>query len=346
MVPTFAITPEKEASIPHYFYRQWTYSPPEVTGVSLAGKTAIVTGSNTGLGLECSRQFLDLGLSKLILAVRSETKGAAAAAELAAGRNLPAGAIEVWPMDLADYDSIVAFAARANASLDRLDILVANAGLVTAVHEPNPTTGHDQVIQVNYLSTALSVLLLLPVIRAKRANQPGPTRITFTSSDASSWTSFKERGAKPLLPAFDRPDADMADHYFISKMFGQFFVAELAKHVPTSLAVINCATPGMCYDSELDRASRGTVLGAVIGFMKRRVGYTSAVGARLMTDAAVNHGEETHGQYLGLNEKRVKPMVPIFYTEEGKEIVQRLWDETLEELSFANVKQIIEDIDK
>ncbi|KAK0724467.1 hypothetical protein B0H67DRAFT_568018 [Lasiosphaeris hirsuta] len=345
MAPTFDITPEKEGSIRHFFYRQWTYSPPEVTGVSLAGKTAIVTGSNTGLGLECSRQFLDLGLSKLILAVRNEAKGKAAAAELAKGRDLPAGAIEVWLLDLADYDSIVAFAARAQ-TLDRLDILVPNAGIVTAVHEPNPKTGHDQVIQVNYLSTALSVLLLLPAIKAKRANQPGPTRITFTSSDASSWSSFPQRSAKPLLPVFDRPDADMADHYFISKMFGQFFVAELAKHVPTSLAIINCTTPGMCYDSELDRAGKGTVLGAIIGFMKRRVGYTSAVGARLMTDAAVNHGEETHGQYLGLNEKRVKPMVPIFYTDEGKEIVQRLWDETMEELSFANVKKIIEDIGK
>ena len=81
----FKVTSEKQASLPHFAYQQLTCRPKSVTGVNLNGKTAIVTGSNTGVGLETARQLLDLGIRKLVLAVRNETKGAAAVANLTKG---------------------------------------------------------------------------------------------------------------------------------------------------------------------------------------------------------------------------------------------------------------------
>lgn len=73
MTEKFDISPEKAASISQYLYRQLFVHTPSVSRqeVDLKGKTAIITGSNSGIGLECARQLLDLGLGKLILAVRT-----------------------------------------------------------------------------------------------------------------------------------------------------------------------------------------------------------------------------------------------------------------------------------
>ncbi|KAI1080959.1 NAD(P)-binding protein [Whalleya microplaca] len=268
MAAAFDVSPEKEGSILNYFYRQLTQTPAEVCGVDLSGKTAIVTGSNVGVGLECSRQLLDLGLTKLVLAVRNLSKGQVAATELCRDRNLNKDTIEVWELDYASYDSVCFFVERTKG-LERLDIVILNAG------------------------TPL---------------QPG--RITITSSDTAAWAKLDEINANPLLPSFDKPgNIDMANRMFVSKLLGQLFMVELAKRVPSSVAVINAATPMMVHDSELSRETARTISGKVVEAFRRRIGYTAAVGARMIVDAAVKHGEETHGQYLGL--QKLKPMAPI-----------------------------------
>ena len=69
-----------------FFHNQFCAKPQwPAPGTTLSGKTAIVSGSNTGLGFEAARQLLDLGLSHLILAVRSLERGEAAAAKLRQG---------------------------------------------------------------------------------------------------------------------------------------------------------------------------------------------------------------------------------------------------------------------
>ncbi|KAK2603994.1 hypothetical protein QQS21_003830 [Conoideocrella luteorostrata] len=341
--PQFDVTPEKEGGVFSFFSRQLSFTPQPVTDVSLAGKTAIVTGSNTGVGLEVGRQFLDLGLSKLILAVRNEEKGQVASANLSKGRDGKA-TIEVWKLDLASYDSIVAFAERA-ATLERMDIAVMNAGLVMTKAELNKSTGHDETIQVNYLSTALLTTLLLPVAKAKRSAQGDePSRITVTSSDVAAWTSFKEKHSDPLLPAFNKPGGNPTDRMMVSKLLGQFFLAELTKRVPSSVAVINCATPGMVHDSQFNRQVDATFGGKIAKVFMRRIGYSSPIGARHITDAAVKHGEASHGQYLST--QKLKPMAPIIYTDEGKRISERLWKETMAEFSFAKAEGIIAEVSK
>ncbi|KAJ5865820.1 hypothetical protein N7534_000373 [Penicillium rubens] len=124
----FDVTPEKQASL--------TVKPVTVQGVSLAGKTALVTGSNTGVGLETSRQLLELGLSKLIIATAKE--------RLSAGQNLSDVSIGVWELDQSDYDSIVAFAERTK-SLSWLDIVVLNIGIVNATRVFNPKTDQEEM---------------------------------------------------------------------------------------------------------------------------------------------------------------------------------------------------------
>ncbi|KAI1378737.1 NAD(P)-binding protein [Hypoxylon crocopeplum] len=343
MAATFDVSPEKEGSILNYLYRQLTHTPAEVSDVDLSGKTAIVTGSNVGVGLECGRQLLHLGLTKLILAVRNVSKGQTAADELSKGQSPKQGSIEVWELDYSSYDSICSFVERTKG-LERLDIVILNAGIMTTAMRLNPNTGHEETIQTNYLSTALLAILLLPVMKTKRLTTPQqPGRITITSSDAAAWAKLNEKDENPLLPSFDRPGkVDMTNRTFVSKLLGQMFLVELAKRVPSSVAVINAATPMMVYDSEISRDTARSLPGKIAEVFRRRIGYTAAVGARMVVDAAVRHGEETHGQYLGLH--KVKPMAPLVYLTEGERLRNLLWTETLEEFSFAGVDNILKDI--
>ncbi|KAF3766602.1 hypothetical protein M406DRAFT_38676 [Cryphonectria parasitica EP155] len=336
--------PQNQSSILHFWYEQYVSKPAVVRDVSLQGQTAIITGSNTGVGYQTAKQLLDLGLSKLILAVRDEEKGKAAAANLSSSRDLAPNAIEVWLLDHSSYESVVSFAERAK-SLDRLDFVNLNVGIILTKRTFNNNTGHDECIQVNYLSTALLALLLLPVVKEKMANQAKPSGITFTSSEVSAWTKFTERTAKgSLLAALDCKDGkvDMLDRMWVSKLLGQFFLAKLAAEIPPSIALINGASPGAVHDSEFNREIEKTFMGKIIKLILKFLANSSSVAARMMTDAMVHHGEETHGHFLSF--QKVVPMSPILYTNEGRAISEQLWKETLAEFSFANVDDIMRTI--
>ena len=90
------------------------------------GKICIVTGSNTGIGKETARGLAQRGAT-VILACRDAEKAEAARADIAAttGR----GDVVAIPLDLGNYASIRAFAARVRAEYPRLDVLVNNAGV-------------------------------------------------------------------------------------------------------------------------------------------------------------------------------------------------------------------------
>lgn len=308
MAPQFDITPEKRASQLAFIKRQLFRVPPTWTkkDVDLRGKTAIITGSNTGLGFECAGQLLDLGLSKLILAVRSEAKGEEAKKLLLAGRDpnkLPV--IQVWKLDLSSYDSIMAFVERTK-TLERLDITINNAGLMKKTFEKNPSTGHEEIFQVNYLGQSLFTLLLLPVIKEKNSpEQPG--RLVLVSSDTAAWAAFNGKKSDLLFEGLDNPQLfNSRDQYSTSKLLGQLFLTELVKRVPPSVAIINAPNPGLCksslgrdYDSAFERA--------FLFMFQLLLGRDGSVGARAFTDAAVKQGTESHGQYL--EDGKVQPYV-------------------------------------
>ncbi|KAF4592100.1 short-chain dehydrogenase/reductase [Ophiocordyceps camponoti-floridani] len=299
MAQQFSISPEKEASLSQYFYRQFFGNTPILTqdDVSLAGKTAIVTGSNTGLGLQVSRQLLDLGLSRLVLAVRDVDKGEAAGRHLCQGRAPGSCAVEVGRLDLSSYESIVEFSQRAK-ELESLDICVLNAGMFKATESFNSSTGFEDAVQVNYLSNALLMSLLLPILREKATSHPA--RLVLVSSDTAAWARFEERTSRPILATFKKQAAswDMQERYATSKLLGQVFVTELCRRVPSSVVTIDSANPGFCYGTELGREGNGTLLGFFVKMLTRLIGKSCEVGARSIVHAAAGFGEDVHGQYV------------------------------------------------
>ncbi|KAI4221673.1 MAG: hypothetical protein L6R36_006717, partial [Xanthoria steineri] len=158
-----------------FLYRQLFITPAPITPstVSLVGQTGIVTGSNTGLGYYASSQLLSLGLSRLILAVRDTTKGEKARSSLLAtlkesspgsAKNPPQ--VEVWPVDLTNYTSIIEFANRVRDTPNlQVNFIILNAGVARLGFEAAPN-GNEITIQTNWLSTALMAMTLRPILQA------------------------------------------------------------------------------------------------------------------------------------------------------------------------------------
>jgi NAD(P)-dependent dehydrogenase (short-subunit alcohol dehydrogenase family) len=118
---------------------------------SFAGRTAIVTGANSGLGAVTARELARVG-AKVILAVRDTGKGKAAARDMK-------GRVEVRPLDLQDLASVRRFA----DGVDAVDILVNNAGIM-AVPRAVTVDGFESQIGTNHLGHFALTNLLLPKV--------------------------------------------------------------------------------------------------------------------------------------------------------------------------------------
>ena len=93
----------------------------------LTGKTAIVTGANSGIGLETARELARKG-AQVVLGCRNEQKGGVAVDDI---RKNDAGArVELLPLDLADLGSVEGFAADFGERHERLDLLCKNGGVM------------------------------------------------------------------------------------------------------------------------------------------------------------------------------------------------------------------------
>ncbi|WP_137991424.1 oxidoreductase [Streptomyces vilmorinianum] len=121
------------------------------------GRVFVVTGANSGLGLATTRALARRG-GQVILAVRDEAKGRRAAADITAEH--PGARLEVRRLDLADLDSVRAFAQGVRGDHPRLDVLVNNAG-VMAPPRSLSAQGHELQFAANHLGHfALTGLLL------------------------------------------------------------------------------------------------------------------------------------------------------------------------------------------
>ncbi|GAB2978379.1 SDR family NAD(P)-dependent oxidoreductase [Nocardioides montaniterrae] len=127
--------------------RPWTDVPPQ------HGRRFVITGANSGVGLAVA-QILGSRGAEIVLACRSVDKGEAAA------RTVPGhdkGRVDVRRIDLADLDSVRAFADDLDGDVD---VLVNNAGVLGVPHRVTPE-GVDEHFAANYLGHFLLTNLLL-----------------------------------------------------------------------------------------------------------------------------------------------------------------------------------------
>jgi NAD(P)-dependent dehydrogenase (short-subunit alcohol dehydrogenase family) len=263
--------------------------------LDLSGKVAIVTGASTGLGFHCCIHLLSFNLSHLVIAVRSIKKGEDVASKLRT--QFPSAKIEVWELEMGSYVSIQAFVRRMEKDLTRLDIAILNAGLVKPEYNVVESTGHEETIQVNYLSTVLLSILLLPALRTK--SPPGvPGRLSIVGSGTALAAKFPNRNEVPLLKSFDNKAVwDPNERYGCSKLLAHYFMVKFANYVNPKNVLVNLVDPGLCKGSGLFRDVTG-IQSTIWAIVKSATGRSLEVGSSAYVDAAVVKGKETHGCFV------------------------------------------------
>lgn len=152
----------------------------ETLAKDLRGKVYIVTGANSGVGLETARQLVKQG-GHVVMACRRPEAGEQAAARFAG----LAGSYEVTRLDLADLQAVRAFVTEFLGKYDRLDGLVCNAGLANLTNELKRTKdGLELTVAVSYFGHFLLTELLLDLLKSS-----DPSRVIMLSSVAHAGSS-------------------------------------------------------------------------------------------------------------------------------------------------------------
>lgn len=287
--------------IPPLFYSQLFVQIPYPTS-DFTGQTIIVTGSNTGLGKEAARHLVRLGAKKVIMAVRTISKGEPAAEDIINSCNVLSTAIEVWQLEMGDPNSVDAFARRAQG-LDRLDAVILNAGVQSM--RWSATGGYETHIAVNTINTILLATLLLPKLQASAKETGQRGRMTIVGSDLMYFANPNEFETEGSI--LDKLNNEMESRPWIAQRYGQskllvfWSIRELARRIPlngNSNVIINVVTPGGS-ESDIFRDDVHPTVRAIVEFMMKLFSRTTEVGARTLVHAvSLDLSAEAHGRFL------------------------------------------------
>ena len=251
----------------------------------LTGKVMVVTGANSGIGLETARELARRG-ARTILACRSTERG-----ELAIGQlrtELPDAIVEMMKLDLGSLASIEEFSHDLAEAHRRLDVLVNNAGIM-AVPYSQTEDGFESQMGINHLGhfaltgRLLERLLATPGARVVTVSSLGHRGATLDFDNLL----FQNGGYTPFRP------------YWRSKLANLLFTYELQRRLRSAGAHLSAlaAHPGF----------PSTNIGAHLGRhwysrlqqpLMSRFTQTAAMGALPTLRAAVDPGAEG-GQYYG-----------------------------------------------
>ena len=205
-----------------------------VTVSDLSGKLAVITGSNSGLGLGLAKRLSAAG-ADVIMAIRNRAKGEAAADEIRA--TVPDAKLTIKSLDLASLASVAALGEELNAEGRPIDILLNNAGIMQPPERETTAEGFELQLGCNHLGHFALTGHLLPLLRAAHG-----ARVTSLSSSAQRLGGIKFDD----LQFEKRYNATQA--YAQSKSANLMFALELDRRSRQSGwgIVSNSAHPGLC----------------------------------------------------------------------------------------------------
>ncbi|XP_063905056.1 retinol dehydrogenase 11-like [Zophobas morio] len=265
---------------------------------SLVGKTAIITGANTGIGYETALEFAKRGC-RVIMACRNQEKANAAREKIvqATGNEN----IVVKSINLDSLASVRDFAKYINETEDRLDLLINNAG---AAQLPDKTTedGLQLEMACNYFAPFLLTILLLDLLK-----KSAPSRIVNVSSAAAKMIHNLN------LEELNKYGGWML--YCRTKLCQIYFTQELAKRLEGTNVTTYSLHPG-AINSEF---YKGSAIGSWVG---SKVFKTSEEGAQTSIYLALEDGIEEHNGEHFEDCKRVKPYCGAKDDEKRK----KLWE--------------------
>jgi NAD(P)-dependent dehydrogenase (short-subunit alcohol dehydrogenase family) len=161
----------------------------------LTGKRAIVTGANSGLGLELTRRLSGAG-AEVTLAVRSGDRGKAAVTQVRSEN--PGAGLSVRIIDLSSLASVAAFADAELADARPLDILINNAGIMMPPKRETTVDGLELQFEANYLGHFALTGQLLPLLRAAESSRVVALSSIYARQGRLDWKNLQsEKSYRP-----------------------------------------------------------------------------------------------------------------------------------------------------
>ena len=255
-----------------------------VEGIDLTGKTAIVTGAASGLGVETARALLKAGAT-LVLPVRSIERGQKVADELATDTGN--ASITVAQMDLIDYPSVRRFAEDFLKTHNRLDLLINNAGIM-ACPLARSVDGYESQFATNHLGHYLLTCLLAPALI-----NAAPSRVVALSSIGHRISSVRFDDIN-----FETTDYEKWTAYGQAKSANALFALELNRRLaPKGVQAFSVHPGGIMTNLQRDMSDAEIKgMGWVDDDGKPKEGFKSpAGGAATAVWAATSPDLEGHG---------------------------------------------------
>ncbi|MEF8914032.1 oxidoreductase [Natronomonas sp.] len=249
------------------------------------GRTVVVTGANSGLGLEATRDFARKG-AHVVLACRDVDRGGEAASDVRG--DVPGASLTVRDCDLASLDSIREFASTVDEELGAIDVLCNNAG-VMAIPRGETAEGFERQFGINHLGHFALTGLLLDSLEA--ADDP---RVITQSS------GIHARGEIDFDDLQSEESYNKWDAYAQSKLANVLFAYELDRRHGDDLTSVAChpgyAATNLQYRGPEAEGSR--LKKALMGAFNRLFAQSAEQGALPMLYAATIEDIDG-GEYVG-----------------------------------------------
>jgi NAD(P)-dependent dehydrogenase (short-subunit alcohol dehydrogenase family) len=279
-------------------------------------KRVVITGGTAGIGKAAATELARRGAALTLLA-RDEGRGREAVAEIE--RASPGTPVEFVRLDLADLDSVRNAASVLFERHERIDVLIANAGVhLTESHRTRE--GFDQMLAANYLGHYLLTRLLVGAIEAA-----APARIVVVASEAYRLAGRLDPEAFEDIGEYGRVGSFRA--YGRTKLLDALFAFELARRLQETGVSANGVDPGT--------VSTG-LYAQIPGFRRLapRLTRTPFVrtpdqGASMIVKLADDPSQaEVTGQFF--NSVPGAHMLPKHRALRDVELQRRIWDRTAE----------------
>ena len=291
---------------------------------SQTGRTFVVTGANSGIGLETARVLVDRG-AHVVLAVRDVTKGEQAREEIT-GRSR--GSASVVRLDLTDLDAVAEAAKRIAEEVPAVSALVCNAGIMGGAAGVT-TQGFERQMGTNHLGHAALVTALWPQLRAAGG------RVVVVSSIAALGGRLTAQTTREQLV---QPTPYLQNAvYANTKQANLLFAQELHRRAVRAGAPVStvAAHPGITSSNLLPRQlrERGLRLLAPVADRVQRVVLQGSAAGALPTLRALDPSTPS-GAYVApasLGQTRGRPvLVEVPPTGRDEAAAARLWELTEE----------------
>jgi NAD(P)-dependent dehydrogenase (short-subunit alcohol dehydrogenase family) len=271
----------------------------------LAGKTFLVTGASSGIGMEAAIKFARRG-ADVVLTARDRTRAEAALAEVKSRSS--SQKVSLLLHDLSTMAGVRALAAEFRATHKRLDVLVNNAGGVSDRRRVT-ADGFEQTFAVNHLAPFLLTNLLLDMVKAS-----APSRVVVVASIGH------RRGTMDFEDLqFEKGGYAIMSSYGRSKLANILFANELARRVAGTGVVANSLHPGAVSTNIWSKAPWFTK--PLLSVAKLFMISPEQGGDTIVHVAASPETATVTGTYFEKN-KPAKPTRPA----RDEAIAKRLWD--------------------